>query len=151
MSKFTEIVDRPWVNLDLLAESIPHLLHWDLAYLWMLEKHKAERPKTWEERISAWKYLVAQLLLDRLIVEKVKIDPPLIQHTAPFGLETVSWLRIKGIDKAVGVLSPVALVRPLPDYDDGLLAAWQAEIPDPGLNDSTKHDLQHLLASAVES
>lgn len=151
MSKFTEIVDTPWVNLSLYAESIPHLLHWDLAYLWILEKHPSERPDSWEERIDAWKYLVCQLLMDQLTIETVPIDPPLIDYTKPFGLETVSFLRINGIKEAVGVLSPVVLVRPLPDYKRTVLNNWRAALPDPIDRDSTKHDLKHLLASAVEN
>jgi hypothetical protein len=151
MSKFTEIVDSPWVNLSLYAESIPHLLHWDLAYLWILEKHARERPDTWEERIDAWKYLISQLLMDQLIIETVQIDPPLIEYTRPFGLETVSFLKINGNKEAVGVLSPVVLVRPLPDYRRNLLNDWRKALPDPIDNDSTKQDLKHLLASAVEN
>lgn len=152
MSKFIEIVDRPWVDLTLLAESIPHLLHWDLAYLWVLEKERDVRPDTWKERVEAWKYLLAQLLMDQLVIEEVPIKEPLIDYTRPFGLETVSWLRINGIKEAVGVLSPVVLVRPLPDYplpdsQRNLLKEWQAALPDPG----SRHrgDLDHLVNLAV--
>ncbi|HKO60515.1 MAG TPA: hypothetical protein VJV03_05090 [Pyrinomonadaceae bacterium] len=151
MSKFTDIVDSPWVNLSLYAESIPHLLHWDLAYLWILEKHPSERPVTWEEPINAWKYLVSQLLMDQLTIEKVAIDPPLIEYTKPFGLDTVSFLKIRDINEPVGVLSPVVLVRPLPDYKRTSLSDWRAALSDPGENDSTKNDLKHLIAAAVES
>jgi len=149
MSKFTEIVDSPWVNLSLYAESIPHLLHWDLTYLWILERHRDERPKTWEERIEAWRYLLSAFLMDQLIIEEAQIAPPLIHYTKPFGLESVSWLRINGINRAVGVLSPVVLVRPLPDYQFGLLKEWTAALPDPGAK--TPDDLARLLKLAVDN
>lgn len=147
MGKFDELVDRPWTDLTLYAESIPHLLHWDLAYLWILEKQQAVRPDKWKERIEAWKYLVSLLLMDKLIIDEVPIEEPLIDYTKPFGLESVSWVKIAGIEKAVGVLSPTVLVRPLPDYRRTQLDRWQSALPDPV--SQNLHDVTHLLQLAV--
>ncbi len=147
MGKFEDIVDRTWFDLTLYAESIPHLLHWDLAYLWILEKQQSVRPDKWKERVEAWKYLIALLLLDQLSIEEVPIDEPLINYTRPFGLESVSWVKIRGIEKPVGVLSPTVLVRPLPDYKRSFLDHWQTTRPDPVIQNP--HDLLHLLNKAM--
>src|SRR5205823_3945607 len=131
MRKFEEIVDKPWVQMTLFAESIPHLLHWDLAYLWILEKPQAVRPDKWKERIEAWKYLLAMLMMDRLRRTQVSIEEPLSDYTRPFGIDSLCWLELEGSGNPVGVLSPVVLVRPLPDYKRTNLDTWKQIAEDP--------------------
>lgn len=103
-------------------ESIPHLLHNDLAYLWVLEKQPELRPRTWEARLEAWQYLVELLLIGELDVKEEVIREPLIAYTSQHGIDKVSWALVRGSDEFVGVLSPVVLVRPLPDFTDQDLA-----------------------------
>jgi len=143
MAKFEEIVDKPWTQMTLFAESIPHLLHWDLAYLWILEKQQAVRPDKWKERVEAWKYLLSMLLMDHLRINHLPIDEPLIHYTKPFGIDSVYWLELEGVRKPVGVLSPIVLVRPLPDYKRTNLDTWRNIAKDPILED--EQALRHLL------
>lgn len=148
MGKFDELVDRPWNPLTLYAESIPHLLHWDLAYLWILEKPQSVRPDKWKERVEAWKYLVSLLIMDQLEVETKPIEEPLSDYTVPFGLRSVSWVKIRDFKKPVGVLSPTVLVRPLPDYKRTHLENWHAAAPDPQIRNP--QEVAALIDLAVQ-
>ena len=147
MGKFEEIVDQPWTQMTLFAESIPHLLHWDLAYLWILEKQQAVRPDKWKERVEAWKYLLSMLLMDRLRINQVAIDEPLINYTEPFGIESVHLLELDGFRKPIGVLSPIVLVRALPDYKRTNLDEWKQIAEDPSSQDAQR--VNHLLQLTV--
>src|SRR2546421_9695729 len=147
MGKFEEIVDQPWTQMTLFAESIPHLLHWDLAYLWILEKQQAVRPDKWKERVEAWKYLLSMLLMDRLRMNQVSIDEPLINYTEPFGIDSIHLLELEGLRKPVGVLSPIVLVRPLPDYKRTNLDEWKQIAEDPISQDA--QSVNHLLQLTV--
>ncbi len=130
MGKYTDIVNGSWVDMTLYAESIPHLLHWDLAYFWILEKEHL-RPESWEEKVDAWRYLAGLFILGELEVEDEPIHTPFLEHTLPYGITKVSWLRFRNTQQRVGVLSPTVLVRPLPDFKDADLKQWVKTIPDP--------------------
>src|SRR5574341_2507924 len=113
MGKYAEIVNSSWSDSALYAESIPHLLHWDLGYFWILEGESHLRPTEWSEQISAWRYLVALLLTDQLDIEPEPIKEPFLSLTAPYGIGEVSWLKLKHEGDCVGLLSPTVLARPL--------------------------------------
>src|SRR5574341_1517432 len=131
MGKYAEIVNSSWSEAALYAESIPHLLHWDLAYFWILERESHLRPTEWSEQISAWRYLVALLLTDQLDIEPEPIKEPFLSLTAPYGIGEVSWLKLKHEGDCVGLLSPTVLARPLPDYNRGDLRRWTQKLPHP--------------------
>lgn len=130
MGKYSDIVNGSWVDMTLYAESIPHLLHWDLAYFWVLEKNHL-KPESWEERIDAWRYLVGLFIVGELEVEEEPIQTPFLAHTQPYGITKVEWLRLKGTQQRVGVLSPAVLARPLPDFKSADLKQWKKVAPDP--------------------
>ena len=109
-----------WQGVKLLAESVPHLLHWDLAYLWVLELPAAERPGTWRKRVEAWKRLLCLFLLGRLELRTERLDRPLLDFTRPFGIDSITELLHGG--RVVGVSSNVVIVRPLPNFEDEDLA-----------------------------
>jgi hypothetical protein len=130
MGKFADIINRPWVDMTLYPESIPHLLHQDLAYLWVLEKQADLRPKIWGERLEAWRCLLELLFIGELDVRDEPIKEPLIQYTSPHGITKVSWVVIRGGEEMVGVLSPVVILRPLPDFTADDLAKWKQWLAD---------------------
>lgn len=134
--------------MRLYAESIPHLFHWDLAYLWVLEKERHLRPEAWAERVKAWRYLVSLLLTSELEVVEEEINSPFIEFTRPFGLNKVSWVRLRNESENVGVLSPTVLVRPLPDYKRGDLDRWLDHSRHP--EQSRPAELAHFLQLAVK-
>ena len=45
MARLVDIMNASWREVDVTGESIPHLLHWDLAYLWVLQKPEARQPE----------------------------------------------------------------------------------------------------------
>jgi hypothetical protein len=116
MGKYSDIINRPWVDMMLYPESIPHLLHQDLAYLWVLEKQSDLRPNIWGERLDAWRCLVELFLIGEIDVKDEPIKEPLIWYTSPHGITKVSWAVLRGSEELVGVLSPAVLLRPLPDF-----------------------------------
>jgi len=118
MGKYWEIINRPWLDVSIYPESIPHLLHNDLAYMWILEKEPDLRPKTWKARIEAWRYLIELLLVGELDLKDEGIREPLIAYTSQHGITKVSWAFVRGSDDLVGTLSPAVMVRPLPDFTD---------------------------------
>lgn len=124
MATPADILSNPWSTLNLLPESIPHLLHWDLAYLWVLGRKPEVRPANWRVRAEAWRKLLGHLLLGNLKLETQVIREPLAEYTRQYGIEQVTKLYLNG--KLVGVTSPVVLVRPLPDATDEELKALPA-------------------------
>lgn len=142
MGKYSEIVESSWVDMTLYAESIPHLLHWDLAYLWILEKDHL-RPEAWEERIEAWRYLVGLFIIGELELEEEAIPTPFLTHTQPYGINKVTWVRLKNSPHRVGVLSPTVLVRPLPDFKDADIRQWKKIVSD--LTDAREDALKHFV------
>jgi hypothetical protein len=131
MPAIRELLNANWQSLDLRAESIPHLLHWDLAYLWILERHPDQRPARWRDRIEAWRKLLRAFLLGQLEVAPVELVDPFRSIVFQAGLGEVKVLDYAG--SPVGVLSPTVLVRPLPGYRpgdfDALPALPQQEVP----------------------
>jgi hypothetical protein len=125
MGKFSEIINSPWVDMAAYPESIPHLLHHDLAYLWVLEKEPDLRPKTWKGRLEAWRYLIELLLIGELDLTDEVIKEPLINYTRQHGITKISWAVVRGSNELAGTLSPVVLVRPLPDFMVENLTKWK--------------------------
>jgi len=107
------LLQDPWGDSDLFAESIPHLLHWDLAFLHVLQLDSDLRPKGWGFRIEAWKRLLYLFLLGELKIERLRLEEPLSRYTRKLGINNVSLLKLN--NRYVGVLSYTVLVRPLPD------------------------------------
>ena len=118
MNQFQAIVDGPWKELELHAESIPSLLHWDFAYLWILEKEAELRPASWLARLKAWRSLLSALAAGELNIVEETIPQPMLGFTKIYNIETISWLVLARGNRKVGVLSPTVLVRPLPDFQD---------------------------------
>ena len=116
-----EIPDN-WKEIKLYPSSIPHLLHWDLAYLWILGKEPLYRPASWSTQIDAWRRLLWLFLAGRLEVQEDDIPIPMRDYTEPYGLKKLQRLMLrKGSDLfTVGVISPVVVVRPLPDHQMAL-------------------------------
>ncbi|MBI1789879.1 MAG: hypothetical protein HYR60_20305, partial [Acidobacteria bacterium] len=106
-----------WKPLTLYPSSIPHLLHWDLAYLWILLQDAVYQPDSWAKQIEMWRRLLALFLAGRLIVEEDAIPLPMIKFTAPYGVRKAQRLVLpQGEERiTIGVISPVVIVRPLPD------------------------------------
>ncbi len=115
MPRLTDVMNDSWREVEVTGESIPHLLHWDLAYLWVLQKPRDLRPKTWENRVRAWKGLFARLLLGQLELSARAITDPLLSFTSPYGISSALELKSRG--NVVGVSSPIVICRPLPDLD----------------------------------
>ncbi|MGA8809945.1 MAG: hypothetical protein WB973_18895 [Thermoanaerobaculia bacterium] len=145
MARYSEIVGGSWEVKSVLPESIPHLLHQDLAYLWTLEQQPDQRPKTWLTRIEAWRVLLRLFFLDQLSVEPEPLRRPLLDVTERFGIRNVTWLRHKSSKQVVGVLSPTVIVRPLPDFAEEDLERWRGQMKD---ND---RDFLHLLFVALKT
>ena len=127
MSKYAAVVESPWIDLTLYAESIPHLLHWDLAYLWVLEKEANLRPAAWKSRVEAWRYLVLMLVAGELDVVGEAIPRPLSDYTQALGIQQIQWVISPRDRRKIGVLSPMVLVRPLPDFKEEDLDAWNRQ------------------------
>lgn len=100
-------------KIDLVASSIPHFLHWDLAYLWMLDRSPELVPPSWKERLLLWRRLLHAFLAGQLRVREHPISPFLEPYARQFGIEKLQLLDHGG--RVVGLLSPVVLLRPLPD------------------------------------
>lgn len=135
------LIQSDWSQLDLRPESIPHLLHWDLGYLWILEKPVGLRPVTWRKRVETWKRLMCLLLVGELEAVPCRIDPPMLEFTREYGIDRLHELRYRG--QAVGVTSPVVLLRPLPDSEHQPLP----ELPD--LHLERGEEVQHFIGLLI--
>jgi hypothetical protein len=125
-----DYLEGSWHAETLFAESVPHLLHWDLAYLWVLERDPRLRPTVWQDRVAAWEILLQLLLAGRLRIETRSIPPPLSDFTARYGVREVHLL-FSGDDRdPVGALSPTVLVRPLPEADVRKLTGLRLSVPE---------------------
>lgn len=144
VARYREIVGGSWEQKSVFAESVPHLFHYDMAYLWALEQQPDQRPRTWTTRIEAWKLLLRLFFLDQLHISSEELRKPLLDLTEQFGVRRITWLRNRVSGQAVGVLSPTVIVRPLPDFVDEDLDRWRVELKD---ND---RDFRHLLQVAVK-
>lgn len=143
MAGYREIVGGSWEHRSVFAESVPHLFHYDMTYLWTLEQQVDQRPKSWATRVEAWKVLLRLFFLDQLNSTPEELRRPLLDVTERFGVRRITWLRNRQSGQAIGVLSPTVIVRPLPDFVDEDLDRWRAELKD---ND---RDFKHLLQVAV--
>lgn len=106
-----------WAGYTLYGESIPHLLHWDLAYLWILQREENTRPSGWMAKVEAWRRLLCMLLLNELQLETKPIPQPLLTYTQPSGITKLTVVRATTTSfgqKVIGVISPTVIVRPLP-------------------------------------
>lgn len=143
-------IEKQLRKVDVLASSIPHFLHWDVAYLWMLECQPSERTGVWTERIQAWKRLVAMLLLGKLELKtsgKLR-ERPFAEFAERLGIEEVTWAYAPGGSEPLGVLSPTVLVRSLPDFNPKEdLEHWPRDPnEDPGLRPM----VHHFVAQAIK-
>lgn len=125
-----DYLDGSWHAVALFAESVPHLLHWDLAYLWVLERQPTLRPTVWQDRVAAWERLLQLLLAGRLRIDNRAIAPPLSHFTTRYGVHEVRLLFFDEDQDPVGVLSPTVLVRPLPETDARRLAGIGLSVPE---------------------
>lgn len=143
MAGHKDIVGGSWEMKSVFAESVPHLFHYDMTYLWTLEQQPDQRPKSWATRIEAWKVLLRLFFLDQLNPTAEDLRRPLLDVTERFGVRRVTWVRNKQSGQAIGVLSPTVIVRPLPDFVDDDVDRWRAELKD------NERDFRHLLQVAV--
>src|SRR5260370_36723566 len=79
-----------WQDYTLFGESIPHLLHWDCAYMLVLGRYP--KPSSWEPRIEAWRRLLCMLLLGELQLEAQPITRPLLSYTKHADLSNIGCL-----------------------------------------------------------
>jgi hypothetical protein len=114
-----------WKDITLYAESVPHLLHWDLACLWVLKRPPELRPDPWRPRVEAWEKLLKLFLAGRLRVKPVQIPQPLLSFTENYGIREIRLLHSDSAADPVGVLSPIVFVRPLPEGGENALASAQ--------------------------
>jgi len=141
-----QIIEKTLHKIEVFPSSIPHFLHWDIAYLWMLEREPGERTKLWNERIAAWKRLVALLLLDNLRLEEEPLAKPFSEYAGQLGIQKVVWVFDKKGKHPLGVLSPTVLVRPLPDFKPADLDSWPK---DPSVDRSEGAKLGYFVEMAV--
>lgn len=140
MAKYTEIMDGLGVETTLFPESIPHLFHQDLVYLWVLEA--PNRPNSWQQRIRAWKLLVELLLTGELIVIPEDLQPPLLNYTESYGVQRIQWVCLKNTNEKIAVVSPTVLVRPLPDLRPAHLDAMEQRCRDKQSPNVFRHFVQ---------
>lgn len=144
MAKYHDIIEGSWEQRSLFAESVPHLFHYDMTYLWVLERQRDQRPKTWLTRVDAWKLLFRLFLLEQVSIVTEELRPPLIETTERFGVTSVTWLKSRQSGQPIGVLSPTVIVRPLPDFTDTDLDRWRSDFKDHEL------DFNHLVFVAIK-
>jgi len=143
VAKYQDIVGGSWQQRSLFAESVPHLFHYDMTYLWVLEQQQDQRPKTWLTRIEAWKLLFKMFLLEQVSIVPEELRTPLIETTERFGVSSMTWLKSRQSGQPIGVLSPTVIVRPLPDFTDADLQLWRADFKEHEL------DFNHLVHVAI--
>lgn len=97
----------------IFASSIPHLLHWDLAYLWMLECPPEYVSPSWQQPLENWRNLLRCLFAGLLEVREIPAGARLHQLLTPWGYDPLRILTYE--EKPVGLLSPLCLLRPFPD------------------------------------
>jgi len=145
MLKHKQITDVSWAGKTLYAESVPHFLHWDLAYFWMLEKsiegESGHVPADWQQRLDAWRHLLDLFFLGKVNIEEELFRKPFSGIAEQHGLTSVSWLMHDS--EPIGVLSPTVLVRPLPDFREDNRSNW----PERPSSDSS---LPHFARLAIE-
>jgi hypothetical protein len=127
-----------WNRLDIEPASIPHLLHWDIAFLWALEQQNDQLSTLWQARLEGWRRLLALLIAGQLQVEAGEVPTNLKTLLSLHGLQEVWELKLKG--RVLGILSPTSIVRPLPDFtQEDLLSIPEVDV-------SRNEAVTHLLA-----
>jgi hypothetical protein len=123
-----------WTSTEVLPESLPHLFHWDFTYLWMLEKQVQVRPQSWSDRVEAWRRLLALLLLGRLELRQIPLQPPLLNYAEPLGINSIVVAHTKqpSSSRPIGVLSPVVIIRPMPEENAATLLQSLPDFTRPG-------------------
>jgi len=114
--------------------SIGNFFHEDLAYLAALEATGNLTPEVEQKRNAWWKLLLWHLNDDLKVIEQPLKGQPFLNWIPRQGgrgdgapvFDRISWLKREG--KIVGVVSPVLLVRPLPD-ERLALAPWDGAAP----------------------
>jgi hypothetical protein len=144
VAKYHDIVGGSWEQRSLFPESVPHLFHYDMTYLWVLEQQRDQRPKTWLTRVEAWKLLFRMFLLEQVSIVTEELRTPLIEVTQRFGVSSLTWLKHRQSGQPVGVLSPTVIVRPLPDFSESDVDRWRLDFKDHEL------DFNHLVYVAVK-
>jgi hypothetical protein len=144
-----------WAEFTLYGESIPHLLHWDFAYLWILRRDQNTRPVGWLPKVEAWRRLLCMLLLNELELDRRAIAQPLLTFTQPRGFSHVTFVRAPRSSfgqKAIGVISPTVIVRPLPEPNRGSVIAEQLAETLPAFYQSSDQvpDRRQQLQQALE-
>ncbi len=146
---YKEVINQRWGTLTLFPESIPHFMHWDLMYLWMLERCYSREiqadaiPYNWQWKITAWRHLLSLFLIGKLERKEIDIRKPFEDFIDPYGLNSITWLKFEG--SVLGILSPILIVRPLPDLTEkDISEKWP---PDPYKQDDAMHDIVRYMAS----
>ncbi len=142
MSTVRSLREGSWKEQHLHPKSIAHLLHWDLAYLWVLAREPQFRPDHWVDRVATWERLLGLFLAGRLKIHRSPIERPLLNYTQRFGIKEVRLLHLRGQNHdspdPCGLVSPIVLVRPFPDTNENRLP----ELPEVDWQDGR---LQHCL------
>jgi hypothetical protein len=119
--------ERDLSRLHIDAASIPHFLHWDLAYLWMLGRTQDYVPRDWLKRIRLWRRLLHAFLAGQLRIREHEIEPHLRSYVQQYRISKLYLLEYQ--KRVVGLLSPVVLLRPLPDGEPQLPTVQKEEYP----------------------
>lgn len=165
MSKYSKITQIN-ASASLYAESVPHFFHWDLTYLWMLEKvsagEKAHIPQEWQDYLDGWDHLLSLFLTGKLGIEEQPLKSPFAKYAEPFGVTSVQWVVPNGETTPIGVVSPTVIVRPLPDFETGHRVQWpMSEVDSPDFAhfvtllhqslEAENHPFPNRLAAVLES
>jgi hypothetical protein len=131
-----------WQGLPVFPASIPHLLHWDLGYLWALQQEPDQLDELWSARVAAWRRLLSLFLGGELSIRAAAVPTNLASLLASYGLTEVHELLYQ--ENVVGILSPTVVVRPLPNMSE----QWH-HVPAPSRD--RREDVLHLLRLLAES
>ena len=78
-----------WNGLSVEPASIPHLLHWDLAYLWALEQAPDQLSPAWNLRVAAWKRLLELFIGGELEIVDGVVPTNLSELLRGYGITSV--------------------------------------------------------------
>lgn len=150
--RYERLVDERISDQELLPESVPHILHQDLSYVWFLSMRRELRPRGWLARCEAWKDLLTLFLLGGLDLEPIDTaDLPIQELLVGAGFSEVFWLKTRAdrtgveIPRYVGVTSTTVLVRPLPDFNTDLADFLRERIA----RDRRPDELRHFARLAT--
>lgn len=144
MGRLETLIGREVKWVHFFPESVPHLLHLDLAYSYVLDRDEQYRPQNWARKIRAWEKLLGLFLLNRLRLQETRLyEDTFGRHLKAAGLDRVGWLYFQSDPEPVGVLSPTVLVRPLPDA--GTENRVAEHLPDPWADDGSLPQLLRLV------